>query len=175
MEDGCSRPTWYLTEHPWNTRLFSPGEPMPCHPSPPRSAPLRVVLAAPGLVWLGVAGGCAAGAAAAAGAPATRATPVPTSPAEPAHPGESCAVGCTLVVSVPPGVATPIVTGPFAITTINPGGDLDLALSTDGACGAVGAGWFDYSGGGVSVGSDQTLCVRSSAGEPRTHGFSGHR
>jgi hypothetical protein len=149
---------------------------MPRDRSPLCSSPLRAVITASALVWLGAATGCTSAAPTSVDAPtATRAAPVPTAPAGPAHPGESCAVGCTVVVSVPRAVATPIVSGPFAITAINPGGDLELALSADGACRTVGAGWFAYSGGGVSVGSDQTLCVRSSAHAPRTHGFSGHR
>jgi hypothetical protein len=111
----------------------------------------------------------------AAGAPVRAAAavsaPVPAVAPDPAR----CAGGCTLVVAIAPSVTTPIVVGPFAVTSINPGGDLELAVAADPACADVGAGWFEYSGGGVRVGDGQILCARSSAGSVTNQGFSGSR
>lgn len=70
-------------------------------------------------------------------------------------------------------MTTPVVVGPFAITSINPGVNLELALAADAACADVGTGWFEYSGGGVRLGDGQTLCARSSADSVTNHGFSG--
>lgn len=77
----------------------------------------------------------------------------------------------TAVVVLQPGVATPVLDGPFLVTTINPGSSMELAVARSHAC--DGAVWFAYSGGGVAVGKGQTLCARSGADGPRTNGFSG--
>ena len=78
----------------------------------------------------------------------------------------------THVVTLAPGSPTPIMRGPFEITTINPAGDLELGIATSTSC--DGVVWFSYSGGGAAVGDGEVLCARSSAGEPVTQGFSGH-
>jgi hypothetical protein len=78
----------------------------------------------------------------------------------------------THVVTLAPGSPTPILRGPFEITTINPAGDLQLGIATSTSC--DGVAWFSYSGGGAAVGDGEVLCARSSASEPVTQGFSGH-
>jgi hypothetical protein len=100
-------------------------------------------------------------------APATAAAPVTQRELPPAKPGPA-----THVVTLAPGSPTPIMRGPFEITTINPAGDLELGLAASPSC--DGVVWFQYSGGGAAVGDGQVLCARSSAGEPVTQGFSGH-
>ena len=62
--------------------------------------------------------------------------------------------------------------GPFEITMINPGGEIELGISTSEAC--DGVAWFSYSGGGAAVGEGEILCARSSRDAPVTQGFSGH-
>jgi hypothetical protein len=104
-------------------------------------------------------GARAAAPAAPAGPPPTDVQPLPAGPA-------------TAVVVLAPGVPTPVLDGPFLVTTINPGSSMDLAVAKSHAC--DGAVWFAYSGGGVAVGKGQTLCARSAADGPRTNGFSGH-
>jgi hypothetical protein len=93
----------------------------------------------------------------------------PATPRElaPAKPGPA-----THVVTLTPGSPTPILRGPFEVTTINPGGDLVLAISKTESCADVV--WFVYSGGGAAVGDGEVMCARSSASEPLTQGFSGH-
>jgi hypothetical protein len=78
----------------------------------------------------------------------------------------------TIVVTLAPNTPTPIVDGPFAITSINPGRELVFAI---GACNAASLAWFSYSGGGIVVGDGQSLCARSVDSAPATHGFSGRR
>ncbi len=78
----------------------------------------------------------------------------------------------TIVMTLAPDAPTAIVDGPFAVSAINPGRALVLAVGSNGACSGELA-WFEYSGGGVAVGAGQTLCARSAAHEPVTHGFSG--
>jgi len=85
----------------------------------------------------------------------------------PAKPGPA-----THVVTLGPGVPTPIVRGPFEITTINPAGDLELGIASGEAC--EGVVWFAYSGGGAAVGEGQILCARSRRAAPVVQGFSGH-
>jgi hypothetical protein len=85
----------------------------------------------------------------------------------PAKPGPA-----THVVTLAPGSPTPIVRGPFEITTINPAGDLQLGVAKSESCEDVV--WFSYSGGGAAVGDGEVLCARSSASESVTQGFSGH-
>lgn len=77
----------------------------------------------------------------------------------------------THVVALAASAATPIVAGPFAVTAINPGSDLELSLVPGATC-RDDAAWFSYSGGGVAVGPGETLCARTD--KPRTHAFSGH-
>ena len=78
----------------------------------------------------------------------------------------------THVVTLAPGSPTPILRGPFEITTINPAGDLELGISRSEAC--DGVVWFAYSGGGAAVAEGEILCARSSRSVPVTQGFSGH-
>ncbi|HEY3808229.1 MAG TPA: hypothetical protein VGL61_36870 [Kofleriaceae bacterium] len=78
----------------------------------------------------------------------------------------------TIVVTLAPTTPTKIVEGPFAVSSINPGSRLALAMGSNGCSGELA--WFEYSGGGVAVGAGQTLCARSAAREPVTQGFSGH-
>lgn len=78
----------------------------------------------------------------------------------------------THVVTLAPNTPTPIMRGPFEITTINPGGDLVLGIAKDETC--TDAAYFAYSGGGAAVGEGEVLCARSSRSAPATHGFSGH-
>jgi len=96
-------------------------------------------------------------------------TPTPVSTAAVPAPRSQPA---TYVSVVEPGLAQPVMKGPFEILTINPGSDLSLGISASGACDEVE--WFLYSGGGAAVGDGQTLCVLSRADAPVTHGFSGH-
>ena len=77
----------------------------------------------------------------------------------------------THVLALAAGAATPIVAGPFTVTAINPGSDLELSLVPGATC-RDDAAWFAYSGGGVAVGPGETLCARTD--KPRTHAFSGH-
>jgi hypothetical protein len=77
----------------------------------------------------------------------------------------------TAVVTLPAHVATAVVDGPFSISTINPGGSLELAVAPTHDC-TTALTWFSYSGGGVAVNKGQTLCARSSS--TTTNGFSGH-
>jgi len=99
-------------------------------------------------------------------APAATAPPAAVAPATPV-PGPQ-----TVVVTLAPGIPTPVTRGPLGIWTINPGDALRLGVSASGRCDDVAA-WFGYSGGGVAVADGQTLCALSSADEPVTHGFSG--
>lgn len=120
-----------------------------------RRAALLVVLAA-----------CKSG-----GGAAGPAAPVGPSPTEvaPLTPGAA-----TAVVVLHPHVPTPVLDGPFLVTTINPGSSMDLALAPNHHCDDPKIVWFGYSGGGVAAGTGQTLCARSDAGVPRTNGFSGY-
>jgi hypothetical protein len=85
----------------------------------------------------------------------------------PAKPGPA-----THVVTLAWTKATPIMRGPFEITTINPGGNLELGISASPSC--DGVVWFRYSGGGAAVGDGEVLCARSYSPDPITQGFSGH-
>jgi len=76
------------------------------------------------------------------------------------------------VITMEAGAPKAIVSGPFAVTSINPGSDLELALVMRGSDCATATVWFSYSGGGVAVGAGETLCARTET--PRTHAFSGH-
>jgi hypothetical protein len=76
------------------------------------------------------------------------------------------------VVALEPAARTAIVAGPVFMSSINPGGDLELALVPGDTCGGDEV-WFAYSGGGVAVPAGQILCARSRAGERRVHAFSG--
>jgi hypothetical protein len=78
----------------------------------------------------------------------------------------------TFVVTLVPGEATAVLRGPFVVTSINPGGALELGLAGGESCAAVDA-WFSYSGGGVAAAPGEILCARSGAAAPVTHGFSG--
>lgn len=91
--------------------------------------------------------------------------------ARPAAPPPRAPVPATHVVALTAGAAAPIVAGPFAVTAINPGSDLELSLVPGATC-RDDATWFAYSGGGVAVGPGETLCARTD--KPRTHAFSGH-
>lgn len=91
------------------------------------------------------------------------------------RPDARCDLGCTFVIGFAPGATSPVVVGPFAVTSINPGGSLDLAMSGHPDCRDLGSGWFEYSGGGLRVGEGQTLCARSTAHASLRHGFSGYR
>ena len=106
----------------------------------------------------------------AGGAPATSTTTA--APATQRELPAAKAGPATHVVTLAPGSPTPIMRGPFEITTINPAGDLQLGISTSTSC--DGVVWFSYSGGGAAVGDGEVLCARSSANEPVTQGFSGH-
>ena len=79
----------------------------------------------------------------------------------------------TFVVLLAGGVPTPVLRGPFVITSINPGGSLELGLSSEESCTPV-TDWFSYSGGGAAVAAGQILCARSSSADEVRHGFSGH-
>ncbi len=96
----------------------------------------------------------------------------PTAPATPRELPPAKTGPATHVVTLVPSSPTPIVRGPFEITTINPGGSLELGVSTSETCTEVV--WFSYSGGGAAVADGEVLCARSHASEPVTHGFSGH-
>ena len=89
--------------------------------------------------------------------------------------GDNVALGSastgTIVVTLAPNVPTPIVDGPFAISSINPGRELMVKIGT---CTDATA-WFSYSGGGIVVGAGQSLCARNVDSAPATHGFSGRR
>ncbi len=102
-------------------------------------------------------------------APAPVATPSGPSPTEvaPRAPGPA-----TVVVALQPHVATPVLEGPFLVTTINPGSSMEMAVAPDHHCDAPALAWFAYSGGGVAVSRAQTLCVRTDVA--RTNGFSGY-
>jgi hypothetical protein len=76
------------------------------------------------------------------------------------------------VLTLAPGARTAIVAGPLYISSINPGGDMELALVQGDTCGGDEV-WFSYSGGGVAVPSGQTLCARSLAAAARVQAFSG--
>ena len=80
----------------------------------------------------------------------------------------------TAVARLAPNVPTAVIAGPFLVTAINPGGNLELAIAPDARCDAPGLVWFGYSGAGTAIGTGQVLCARSSAGTPRTQAFSGH-
>jgi hypothetical protein len=114
-------------------------------------------------IWIAAfATACRAG----AGAPAPSA-PVTQRALPPAKAGPA-----THVVTLAPGSPTPIVRGPFEITTIKPAGDLELGISRSAAC--DGVVWFAYSGGGAAVAEGEILCARSGRSAPVTQGFSGH-
>jgi hypothetical protein len=102
-------------------------------------------------------------------APAAQPTSSVALPREPPAPVRSYD---TRVVSLTRGVATPILIGPFEITTINPAGGLELMLSGRG-CGDASALWFSYSGGGVVVPAGETLCARSWRDGAVSQAFSG--
>lgn len=76
------------------------------------------------------------------------------------------------VLTLEPGARTAIVAGPLYISSINPGGDMELALVQGDTCGGNEI-WFSYSGGGIAVPSGQTLCARSLASAARVQAFSG--
>jgi hypothetical protein len=76
------------------------------------------------------------------------------------------------VIALDPDTRTAIVGGPVFVSSINPGGDLELALVNGDTCGGDEV-WFTYSGGGVAVPPGQTLCARSHADAKRVHAFSG--
>ncbi len=78
------------------------------------------------------------------------------------------------VVRLTPGVPTAALAGPFEVFTINPGGDLVLAIAPSPKCDDPQLSWFGYSGGGVAVGTGQFLCARSGSSAIRTQAFSGH-
>jgi hypothetical protein len=88
-----------------------------------------------------------------------------------AHPAPA-PVYASHVITMEAGAPRAIVSGPFAVTAINPGSDLELALVMRGSDCATATVWFAYSGGGVTVGAGETLCARTD--KPRTHAFSGH-
>jgi hypothetical protein len=129
-------------------------------------------------LWIAVlAGACRVGGAPASSEPggssgasgaggASGAEPAARRVLPPAKPGPA-----THVVTLAPGAPTPIVRGPFEITTINPAGDLELAIASGEAC--EGVVWFAYSGGGAAVGEGEILCARSRRSEPVVQGFSG--
>jgi hypothetical protein len=75
----------------------------------------------------------------------------------------------TRVVELVAHQATPLLVGPWLVTSINPGG-VEMMISPTGRC--DDGLWFDYSGSGVAVPAAETLCVRSS--HRHTVGFSGH-
>ena len=89
---------------------------------------------------------------------------VPTGPA----PAPIRAVD-TRVVELVAHQATPLLVGPWLVTSVNPGG-VEMMISPAGRC--DDALWFDYSGSGVAVPAAETLCVRSS--HRHIVGFSGH-
>ncbi len=114
-------------------------------------------------IWIALlAGACRAG-----GSAAPPSGPVTPRELPPARPGPA-----THVVTLEPFSPTPIVRGPFEITTINPAGALDLGISRSASC--EGVVWFSYSGGGAAVGDGEILCARSNRSSPITQGFSGH-
>jgi len=76
------------------------------------------------------------------------------------------------VVTLEPAARTAIIAGPAFVSSVNPGGDLELALVTGDTCGGDET-WFSYSGGGVAVPAGQILCARSRADVRRVHAFSG--
>ncbi|MDQ3334352.1 MAG: hypothetical protein M4D80_04260 [Myxococcota bacterium] len=78
----------------------------------------------------------------------------------------------THVVELAPNSPTPIMRGPFEVTTINPAGDLELGIAKDESC--AGVAWFVYSGGGAAVSEGEILCARSGRSRTITQGFSGH-
>jgi len=80
----------------------------------------------------------------------------------------------TAVVVLRPGQPVAVLEGPFLVTTINPGSSMELAIAPSKDCAATSLLWFSYSGSGVAVGANETLCVRSAADGPRTNGFSGY-
>lgn len=80
----------------------------------------------------------------------------------------------TAVVVLPPGAPTAILDGPLLVTTINPGSSMELAIASTGDCTASSLLWFSYSGSGVAVGVNETLCARSAADGPATNAFSGY-
>ena len=125
-------------------------------------------------IWLAVLalacrGGGGAPSSSGPGAPAPDEASVPAARRvlPPAKPGPA-----THVVTLAPDVPTPIVRGPFEITTINPAGDLELGIASGEAC--EGVVWFAYSGGGAAVGEGEILCARSRRSSPVVQGFSGH-
>jgi hypothetical protein len=118
------------------------------------------------MIWIAMlAGACKAGGGSslpsASSAPATRRVLPPAKPGPATH-----------VVTLAPGSPTPVLRGPFEITTINPSGGLELGIATSEAC--EGVVWFGYSGGGAAVAEGEILCARSSRTEPVVQGFSGH-
>ena len=95
----------------------------------------------------------------------------PSAPATPRELPPARSGPATHVVTLAPGSPTPIVRGPFEITTINPAGDLELGISKSESC--EGVVWFAYSGGGAAVGEGEVLCARSHRSAHVTQGFSG--
>jgi hypothetical protein len=105
------------------------------------------------------------------GGSAPAAAPVGPSPTEiPVRPPGPA----TVVVVLQPRVPTPVLDGPFLVTTINPGSSMEMAIAPSHRCDDPALMWFAYSGGGVAVAAAQTLCVRTEADGPRTNGFSGY-
>src|SRR5690242_7997850 len=72
-------------------------------------------------------------------------TPAPNAPTTARELPPPKAGPATHTVVLAPGSPTPIMRGPFEITSINPGGSLELSVGTSDAC--AGAVWFAYSGG----------------------------
>jgi hypothetical protein len=103
---------------------------------------------------------------------ACRAAPVAAPPAAPTPAPAPKQQPATYVVTLEPGIATPVTTGPLVVLTINPGSDLQLGISKSATC--DDAAWFVYSGGGAAAGAGETLCAMSRASEPIPHGFSGY-
>jgi hypothetical protein len=100
--------------------------------------------------------------------------PASPAPAAPANQITALPAGpATAVVQLAPGVPTAVLAGPFEVISVNPGGDLELAVAPTASCADPQLAWFGYSGGGVAAGTGQVLCARSSGKQIRTQAFSG--
>ena len=100
-------------------------------------------------------------------------TPLPTAPTPSPPPATFGAGPATAVVILPSRTPTAVLAGPFLVTAINPGGQLELSIAKDSAC-TDRALWFEYSGGGVAVAAGEVLCARHYVnGVPVVEGFSG--
>ncbi len=111
----------------------------------------------------------------AACAPKGAEMPAPVAAGDVPPPGPARTFGAgpaSAVVLLAPGVPTAILVGPFQVTAINPGSELDLSIVSGSAC-AGRALWFAYSGGGVAVADGEVLCARSHAGAIQVDAFSG--